>query len=138
MSKEELSPEIESFIEVQEKYDRLVNANPQVFAQLSSLQSEYNSALEAAHQYVKSTGVDGGPFKITRVQRKYDASKLVDVLGEDLFLELGGSKTIATSFEIDKDVLEGKIAIGAIAKDIAEEALTLTLFIGRPKGMVIP
>jgi hypothetical protein len=111
MSEEQI-PEVKTFIEIQEKIDRLKAEHPGVFDQLEALTAEYNAALEAADKMVRAHKASCGPFIMYQTMTKYNAEKLYEEVGRDRFLELGGKISVVTTFDLDKAKFEAHIATG--------------------------
>lgn len=138
-STESTLPEpLQAMVDAYQKLSNLRAANPRVFADLEALMPEFNSALEAAEKYVRTTGDDGGMLKITSTQLGYDPTKLLDIVGEDMFLELGGKKTEKTVYTIDRTLVDMAVATKKLAPDIAEMARTTKYVIQRPAPVQVP
>ena len=130
-------PEVAAFVEAKERVDRLKEAYPEVFEQLSILAEDYNSTLEAAFKAVKAKNVSCGPFDRYQEQKKYDASKLYDAVGRERFLELGGKTTTVTEFSVDRARLEASIAASMVPQDVVEEVLIISPRYKQPEKITL-
>lgn len=113
-------PEVEHFVEIQARVERLKEAYPEVFEQLATLQVDYNQALEAAEKVVRGKQVSCGPFNIFQTRTSYDAEKLYEELGKDEFLKVGGQIKTITTYDVDKAKLEAHITGGVVPKEVAD------------------
>lgn len=111
-------PEVEHFLDVRNKVERLKEAYPEVFEQLATLATDYNQALEAADKVVRGKQVSCGPFDLYQWSTTYDAEKLYEELGKDEFLKVGGQIKTVTTYDIDKAKLEARITSGAIPGEV--------------------
>lgn len=111
-------PEVQAFLEAREKVERLKEAYPEVFEQLSHLQQEYNAALEAADKAVRAKKISCGPFDCYQMQTKYNAERLFEELGRDEFLKVGGTIKTVTQYDVDKNKLEAHITSGVIPDEV--------------------
>lgn len=117
---EDQVPEVQHFIEVGEKIERLKEAYPEVFEQLQSLTEEFNAALESADKACRAKKISCGPFDLYQWQTKYNAEKLYEEVGRDKFLEIGGKISTVTQYDVDKAKLEAHISSGAIEKEVVD------------------
>lgn len=130
-------PEVAAFLEAKERLDRLREAYPEVFEQLSELKDEYNSRLEAADKAVRARKISCGPFVKYQEQTKYDAEKLYDALGREKFLEVGGKTSTVTTYEVDRARLEAHIASGTIDKEVVEDVREVSPRYKKPEKIFI-
>lgn len=114
-------PEVAAFVEVQARYVKYKEDNPQFFKWLEELSEEYNSKLDAASKAVKAKAVSCGPFNRYQTQTKYDAEEMYQIFGQDKFLSMGGKEELVKKRSLDKAKVERHIKSG----DIDEEATAL-------------
>jgi len=134
---EKLVPEVERFIEAQERVQRLKDAYPEVFEQLDKLAEEYNASLEAADKACRSAKISCGPFVLYQTSTKYNVEKLYEELGRERFLEVGGSTKTVTVYEVDKARLEAHIAANSIPKAVLNEVREISPRYKKPEKIVI-
>lgn len=113
-------PEVQELEDLRQEIEALKARNPDVFMLLSDLVDRYNAALEVADKAVRERGVSCGPFDNFSVAVKYDPVKMFDELGEDLFLQVGGSTTTVTEYVIDAKRVEAAIAGKKIPDECVE------------------
>lgn len=130
-------PEVASLIELGKELSQLKEDNAEVFAQYELLVERYNAALEVAEQAVRQLGVSCGPFDNFSASDKYNPDKMFEELGEDLFLQLGGSIEKKSVYGIDKAKLEAAIALGKIHPDSLSQFHTVTRNYHAPKKKAV-
>lgn len=130
-------PEVQHFLEVKDRVERLKEAYPEVFEQLQVLTQDYNQALEAAEKAVRARKVSCGPFNLYQWQTKYDADKLHEELGKEEFLRVGGKIQTITQYEVDKAKLEAHITSGSIPKEVVEEVREVSPRYKKPEKISI-
>lgn len=130
-------PEVQHFLDIRDRVQRLKEAFPEVFEQLDQLAGEYNQALEAADKVVRGKKVSCGPFDLYQWATTYNAEKLHEELGREEFLKVGGQiKTIAT-YDIDKAKLEAHITSGAIPGEVVDAVRTVSPRFKKPEKINI-
>lgn len=128
-------PEVQSYIEELEMLEEFRNTHKQLFETYSFLVEKVNQRLSDADKAVRGRKVSCGPWVLQRIQKKYDAQQLRDLLGEQEFLDLGGSKRIVVEYDITKDKVEAAIARKDIEADVAEAITTETPVFSAPKAL---
>lgn len=118
--------EVQDFLEVQAKVQRLKESFPEVFDTLNQLSQEYNAALEAADKKVRALGVSCGPFDCYQTATSYDADKLYEELGKDEFLRVGGVIKTVTKYDVDKAKLEAHITSNSVPTEVVDVVKTVS------------
>jgi hypothetical protein len=131
-------PEVAAYQDVKARYEAFKTANPEFFRFLSELQEEMNQKLEAAEKSVRAKKVSCGDFELFQFKTTYDAEELLQALGRDRFLEVGGTMTTQTVYGVDKARVEASIASGGIAQDVAERVRTKSPSYHKPTKLEIP
>lgn len=113
-------PEVKEFMEVQNELDTFRAKHAATFRKYAELAERYNAMLEAAEQRVRAEGVSCGPFEHFSTQVRYDAEKMIEELGEELFFKCGGKATKVIKYEIDRKLVEAAIARKQIEPESVE------------------
>jgi hypothetical protein len=126
-------PEVQEFLDLKQELDALRAENPDVFMRYNDLVDRYNTKLEEADSKVRSLGVTCGPFENFSVSHTYDASKMLDELGEETYLACGGKITTRAVYEVDSAIVTAAIAGGKIPKEAIEHFMTVKRSYHAPK-----
>lgn len=130
--------EVAAYQEVKARYDAFKASNPEFFKHLDALQEEMNQKLQDADKAVRAKEVSCGDFKLYQFQLKYDAEVLLQAVGRDRFLQVGGTMTTQTVYGVDKARVDAAIASGAVTEDIAKRVRVKHPRFHKPEPMVIP
>lgn len=130
--------EVQEFLDLKSEIEALRTQNPDVFMKFDDLIDRYNAALEIADKVVRTQGVSCGPFDNFSVSVDYDANKMFDELGEDLFLQCGGKVRTVPVYEIDKKQVEAAIAGKKIHEDSVGHFRSVSKKYHAPKKVVLP
>lgn len=108
-------PEVQRFVLIEEHLQAFVEEHDDVFEQYQELVAERNAALESADKAVRALDeVECGPWKVLSTTEKVNNEKLVELIGEKKFKQLGGR--VATRTETDY-VLDKSLVLAALAKN---------------------
>lgn len=108
-------PEVQKFVLIDEHLQAFIEEHGDVFAQYQELVAERNAALEQADKAVRSLDeAECGPWKVLSTTEKVNNEKLVELIGEKKFQQLGGR--VATRTETDY-VLDKALVLAALAKN---------------------
>lgn len=142
MAKKTLSvdevPEVRKFMEAQQKLQRIKEAYPEASAAFAQVADEYNSSLQAAEKAVKAVACSCGPFQVISTAEAFDADMLYELLGQEVFLAIGGKMKTVRVVEIDKDRVNAALVNGKIDTNIADSARKLTTRFKRLAKVEIP
>jgi hypothetical protein len=130
-------PEVQALLELQQEIAELKADNPDVFMQYADLVERHNAALEVAEATVKSQGISCGPFDNYSSRDDYDAERMVEELGEKLFLRFGGSIEKKTVYKVDKSQLESAHALGHVSDDSLSHFHKVVRSYHAPKKLVV-
>lgn len=130
-------PEVQKVVDLKQEIDALKADHPDVFLKLTDLVDQYNTALEEAINVVRSKGVTCGPFDNFSVSVKYDATKMYEELGEELFLQSGGTKAKVQQLKVDTNIVEAAIASGKIPKECVGHFRTISRSYHSPDPITI-
>jgi hypothetical protein len=125
-------PQVQKVVDLKQEIDALKAEHPGIFMKLADLVDQYNTALEEAANEVRSRGVTCGPFENFSVSTKYDATKMYEEIGEDLFLQCGGTKAKVQQLKVDPNIVEAAIASGKIPKECVDHFRTITRSYHKP------
>lgn len=117
--------EVQEFVDLEQEIAHLKAENPEIFMQLSDLIDRRNTALEKAEKAVRSQGITCGPFENYTATAKYDAQKMYDELGHDLFLQVGGKVGQVTTYSVDKAQVDLAIAQNKIPSECVNQFKTV-------------
>jgi hypothetical protein len=119
-------PQVQKVVDLKQEIDALKAEHPGIFMKLADLVDQYNTALEEATNEVRSREVTCGPFENFFVSTKYDATKMYEEIGEELFLQCGGTKAKVQQLKVDPNLVEAAIASGKIPKECVDHFRTIS------------
>jgi hypothetical protein len=131
-------PEVQKVMDLKMEIDALKGEFPEAFMRFADLIDRYNTAVEDAEKVVRARGITCGPFVNSSATMKYDAKKMYDELGEELFLEVGGKIDTVTTYVVDKETLEPAIQSGKVPEETLEHFRALTRSYKVPKRAELP
>lgn len=134
----ETIPEVAAFQAVKARYEAFRQANPQFFDYLNVLQEEFNQTLEAAEKTVRARKVSCGDFELYQFSTTYKPEELLQAVGRERFLELGGKITTQTIYDIDKGRVDVAIERGDIPAEAAERVRVKSPKYHKPTKLVLP
>lgn len=129
---------VKTYLEVEERIQVFKMEHYEVFQEMAHLLQERNDALEDAEKEVRARGVNCGPFIVCGEIVKIDVEKLYDELGEEHFLEAGGSMETKRVLGIDKRKFEALVDSGSIPKEVVETCFTRTNKYKAPSKTELP
>lgn len=112
--------EVQELSDIKVELEQFKAEHANVFMQYKDLVDRYNSALEAAEKEVRSQGVTCGDFENYSVSVKFNAAKMFEELGEEMFLENGGAATSKTVYTVDDNKVKAAIASGKIPEECVD------------------
>lgn len=126
-------PEVTTFLEAEAQLKDFLDNNPEFNEVYKHLVDRRNDALEQADKAVRRTGEACGPFTIFRSTPEYDVSALVEGVGREKFLQMGGVIETATEYKLDKRKLEAAIARGDIPEALLADVKKSAIRYSTPK-----
>jgi hypothetical protein len=131
-------PEVQEVMDLKLELDALKGEFPEVFMRLADLTDKYNTALERAEKTVRAQELSCGPFVNFSATVKYNAEKMYEELGEELFFEIGGSVTHDPTYKVDKDLAEAALQAGKIPQESIEQFRSIERKYKKPPKLEIP
>jgi hypothetical protein len=132
-------PEVDEFTKAQRALDEFKANNEEFFAMLQPLVDRYNASLELADKKVRAQQVSCGPFQLTgRPSVSYDAEKIIEEMGRDFFIEIGGVIAQRTVYEIEKSKAEAAFAAGYIPDEVVKVVRKTKVAYHKPDKVVLP
>ena len=133
----EAVPEVAEYQEVRARYAAFRSANPEFFQYLDALQEELNQKMQAAEKVVRAREISCGDFELYQFQTKYSPEELLQALGRDKFLQVGGTMTTQTVYGVEKARLEAAIRCGDIPAEVAARVVIKSPRFHKPEPLVI-
>jgi hypothetical protein len=130
-------PEVAAYQEVRARYDAFRASNPEFFAYLDGIEEELNTKLEDAEKATRAQNASCGDFHLYQFGTKYNAEELLQAVGRDKFLQVGGTMTTQTVYGVDKARVDASIASGDIPADTAERVRVKQPRFHKPDKLVI-
>lgn len=130
-------PEVAAYQDAKARYDAFRAANPEFFQYLDALQEELNQKLQAADKTVRARNVSCGDFELYQFQTKYNAEELLQALGRDRFLQVGGTMTTQTVYGVESARVDAAIACGDIPAEVAERVRIKSPRFHKPDPLVV-
>ncbi len=113
-------PAVQELTDLKSELEQFKAEHIDVFTQYKDLVDRYNSALEVAEKEVRAQGVTCGDFENYSVSAKYNPEKMFEELGQELFLNNGGTMAKVTKYDVDPKKVEAAIASGAIPEECVD------------------
>lgn len=107
--------------------------NSAVFKMFSELADEVEQKRQVADQTIRGTKASFGPWELFSEQRKYKPQELYNLVGEQMFLALGGRLVQTQTYEIDKEKVELAISSKQIPEEIVPSIREITPKYRSPK-----
>jgi len=131
-------PEVQRYLEAEDRINNLKSEYPGVFDELKELVDARNAALEEAEKVVRARKVSCGPFTILSESTKYDAQAFFDAVGRDDFLKLGGTIETIPTYTVDKKRVEAAITQGLIPVAVLPAFVSQGISYSVPKKIIVP
>jgi hypothetical protein len=131
-------PEVQEVQDIKLEIDALKGEHPEVFMRLAELIDRYNMAVDAAEKVIRGRGISCGPFQNISTTVKYDAEKMFDELGSEMFFEAGGKTEKKTVYSVDREKVETAINTGKIPEDCVAHFRTVSRSYKKPEKLVAP
>jgi hypothetical protein len=122
---------------VKARYDTFRATNPAFFAHLDALEEEINTKLEAADKAVRARGISCGDFHLYSYSTKYNPEELLQAMGREKFMQVGGTMTTQTVYGVDKARVDASIASKDIDESVAEKVRVKQPRYHSPKKLVV-
>lgn len=127
-------PEVQAYMEAKERLDAWVQQNEANLRPLRDLLDTVRTAQQAADKQVRALNVFCGPWVKHRSSIEVNTQELLDTIGVEAFLGLGGEKHTKVEYTIDKQKLDMAIANGTIPPDLAEKVRIEKIAYSAPKA----
>jgi hypothetical protein len=88
---------------------------------------------QVADAAIRAIDASFGPWERFSEQKTYDINGLYSLIGEDKFIELGGTVSQLPVYDLERDTLEVAIAAKKIPKSVVENILKITPKYRAPK-----
>lgn len=131
-------PEVQEAMDLKLEMDALKGEFPEVFMRLADLADKYNTAVDKAEKVVRARGVTCGPFVNISSTVKYNAEKMYEEIGEELFYEIGGKVEHVATYKVDKDQVEAAVLSNKIPQESLEEFRTIENRYRKPPKVELP
>jgi hypothetical protein len=104
-----------------------------VFEPFRELVAKLEVKRKLADAAMRATDASFGEWKRSE-QRTYDNALLCELIGEEKFVELGGTVSKVDTYELPRDKLELAILAKKIPEGVVEKIRTITAKYSAPKG----
>jgi hypothetical protein len=132
-------PEVVEFLRAQRALEEFKEDNANFFEILQPLVDRYNACLELADKTVRAQQVSCGPFQLTgRPSASYDAEKIIEEMGRDFFIEIGGVIAQRTIFEIDKVKAESAYSANLMPPEVIKVVRKIKVAYHKPEKVILP
>lgn len=131
-------PEVVSYEQAKQMLNNFKAANPKFCETLAQLAEQYNQCREAAEKAVKALNVSCGDFDLYQKADKVDGDKVLDALGRDLFVEIGGTIKAKNEAKITAKQLQLALARNAIEQELYDEVVTEEPRYHKPLEYIVP
>lgn len=116
-------PEVVAYEEAKEMVDIFREQHKKVFASYDMLIDSLSQKRDAADKAVRSRQVSCGDWDWYQTQTKINVDLLLNTLGVERFLEIGGTSTTETIYKIDEDTIKAAATRKFITETLSKEAI---------------
>lgn len=113
-------------------------ANPQFFERLYEFLEDYNQKREAAEKAVRAAGVKCGDFDLYQQLEKVDGEKVLNAVGREKFIAMGGSFKFISGAKLNIKQLQAALARGEIDQALYDECVKVENRYHVPSGGGMP
>ena len=107
--------------------------------ELEYLVEQYNRTMEIAERAVREQQVTCGPFRLMGAPSvKWDANGLVEDIGQEEFINIGGTAQTSVVYKIDKKKADAAASQGIIPAEVADAHRKVTPRYTKPNKIVLP
>lgn len=131
-------PEVQAYLDAMAAISAFTTVHATTMQTLRTLVEDANSKRQAADKVVRARDVFCGPWKKHNVKIEYDAQALMDAIGREQFLKVGGHIETQKVYSVDKNTVEASIATGQIPKDVVGNFRKESVSYASPKDLVVP
>lgn len=124
---------VKSYESLEKKIRAFESEHADVFSEYYRLTTELEAKRKVADAAIRATDASFGPWERFSEKKSYDVPRLFDLIGEEKFLELGGTVDKAVVYNFDREALELNIAARKIPKSVVAEITTVTPNYRAPK-----
>jgi hypothetical protein len=124
---------IKSYETVEKKISLFESEHSEIFKTYDEMLEDLERKRRVADPAIRSTDASFGPWQRLTEQRTYDTDALYSLIGEEKFLDLGGTVSQMPIFDLEKDKLEVAIAARKIPKSVVDAILKITPKYRAPK-----
>jgi hypothetical protein len=124
---------VKAYERVDKAIRTFMSEHTKVFKPFAELLEKLEAKRMIADAAMRSTDASFGPWQRSE-QRTYDTVLLHELIGEEKFLELGGTVSEVPVYELEKDKLELAIVAEKIASTVVEKIRTITPKYRAPKA----
>lgn len=135
--KPEEVPEVAAFVEAEEILQQFIAGHPEVFQTFRILMEDRNTKRQAADKVVRALGVVCGPWELSSKRTGIKAEALLDALGREKFLAVGGTIETKPVYSVDKKRFEQAVATHQVPAELAKEVVVDTIAYSAPKDVVL-
>lgn len=114
-------PEVAAFEEAKNLLKSFKAQNQPVIDKLAEFVEHYNQTREAADKAVRAAGVRCGDFDLYQQVLKTDGEKVLNAVGRELFIQMGGNVKQKSEAKIGVKQLQTALARGIISQDLFDE-----------------
>lgn len=126
-------PEVTAYLQAKEQLDAWIQANEAIIAPLRHLMEQERTTRQAADKVVRANGVLCGPWKKHRDSVSVDAEKLVDMIGLEAFLSIGGTRETEVKYSLAAKTLDLAKARNLVSEETVQAVKTTSMSYSAPK-----
>ena len=131
-------PEVVNFINAKAFLAQFIQTNSQLIEQLRQLTEQYNQTREAAEKAVRARGVACGEFDLYQQRFSVDGEKLLNAVGREAFIAMGGSIKKKSDASIGYKQAQMALARNQIDHALYDEIVKITDVYHVPQPLQVP
>lgn len=130
-------PEVAAYAKAARALAKWKERHPEAAKELAELAETHNTMLKVADGAVRKLEVSCGAFELFEMRPSYDAEKLYEGVGRQLFAQLGGVLKPVETKSIEKDRFEALVAQGRVAAGLLAKVRSYGPRFHAPKALVL-
>lgn len=126
-------PEVRAFEEAKEELEQFKAVHENVFEVYAQYVEIYNTRRQAAEKAVRGQEVSCGDFDLYQQVRKTSGENVLNALGREMFIKIGGTVLNKSDAKISAAQLKTALGRGDITQELYDEVVTIEQRYHAPK-----
>lgn len=129
---------VREFLAIEEQIQSFKANHYEVFQEFAHLLQRRNDALEDAEKEVRASNINCGPFVSCGVQTRVDVDQLYEELGEEGFMEVGGTVETKRVLGLNREKFDALVANNKVPEEVVDLCCASTTKYRAPHKIEMP